>query len=269
MSATAQETTLTRVNHVVIAVESLQTAATDWERCLGVTGRNYFEGSPLRMKRLQFDVGDAYFALCQPIDEQSVFHNFLQTRGEGVYAIGFDVAGYADVIARIRDAGGSVSGGDRSAWVHPRHTHGLNLGLHPDGSEHPPTEPTIFKAFRHIVIAVHDRDRAARDWERYLGLAGKNYVDVTEQGMRSVQFDVGSCDLDITLAEPLGEHSPLREFLQAHPEGVRSIAVKVDDVAGTARGMQERGAVILGDIANDPQIFVHPKTTHGLLLGLA
>src|SRR5262249_42022367 len=77
LSATAQETALTGVNHVVIAVRSVKDAAAQWERLLGVEARNLFEGSALRMRRCQIDVGDAYFALCEPLDEQSVFHGFL------------------------------------------------------------------------------------------------------------------------------------------------------------------------------------------------
>jgi catechol 2,3-dioxygenase-like lactoylglutathione lyase family enzyme len=268
MSATAEQTALTRLNHIVLVVEDIQKAAADWEKYLGIKGRNYGEGSPLRMKRMQFDVGDAYFALCEPMDEQSVFYNFLKKRGEGIFAISFDVEGYDGVVTRVRDEGGSINGDEHSSWVHPKNTHGVNLGLHPDGGEHPETEPTVFKAFNYIVIAVKDRDAAAADWERYLGVKGKKFLDMPEMGMRRMQFDVGNGDLWISLVEPLGENSYQRTFLENNPEGVYMIAVKVDDKRATARAMQERGATIIGDIDKDDQLFVHPKTTHGLLLGL-
>jgi 4-hydroxyphenylpyruvate dioxygenase-like putative hemolysin len=268
MSATAEQTALTRLNHIVLVVEDIHKAAADWEKYLGVKGRNYGEGSPLRMKRMQFDVGDAYFALCEPMDEQSVFYNFLKKRGEGIFAISFDVDGYEGVVERGREAGASINGDEHSSWVHPKNTHGVNLGLHPDGGEHPETEPTTFKAFNYIVIAVNDRDAAAADWERYLGVKGKKFMDMPELGMRRMQFDVGNGDLWISLVEPLGENSYQRKFLENNPEGVYMIAVKVDDPRATARDMQQRGATIIGDIDNDSQLFVHPKTTHGLLLGL-
>src|SRR5262245_59511339 len=100
MSAAAQRTALTGVNHVVIAVQSVKDAAARWERLLGVEARNFFEGSPLRMRRCQIDVGDAYFGLCEPMDEQSVFHSFLEKRGEGVFAVSFNADDYDGIVQR-------------------------------------------------------------------------------------------------------------------------------------------------------------------------
>jgi catechol 2,3-dioxygenase-like lactoylglutathione lyase family enzyme len=259
---------LTRINHVVVVVDDLERAAADWERILGIPGRNRLEGTALRMRRLQFDVGDAYFALCEPLDEGSVFHSFLQKRGEGIYAVSFDVEGFDELVSRIREQGGSVTGDERSAWVHPRHTHGVNLGLHPvGGADHLGTEPSPFKAFRSIVVAVHDGDAAADDWERYLGLEGGESVDLPAAGMRWLRFDVADGSLGLELAEPLGASSRVRDFLERDREGIYSISVAVGDVAAVVLGMQRRGVRLLGDIETD-SMFVEPAATHGVLLGL-
>lgn len=270
MSATARESTLTGVNHVVIAVENVKEAAAEWERYLGVEARNFYEGSPLRMRRCQIDVGDAYFALCAPMDEQSVFHKFLQKRGEGVFAVSFDAGNYNGIVKRIRDEGGSVTGDENSAWVHPKHTHGVNLGLHPDdGRPHGmETAPSIFKSFRYFVVAVHDVGEAAVDWQRYLGLEPTKSEDLPEESVRRVQFDVAGGAMSISLVQPLGEEGAHREFLSERGEGIYMIAVDVDDLQGNARAMQERGATILGDVDNDSIVYVHPRNTNGLLLGL-
>ena len=73
----------------------------------------------------------------------------------------------------------------------------------------------------------------------------------------------------LALVEPLGEHSYQRKFLAEHPEGVYMISVKVDDPKATAKDMQARGAQIVGHPDGDGPLYVHPKTTHGLLLGLS
>jgi 4-hydroxyphenylpyruvate dioxygenase-like putative hemolysin len=270
MPATTRETALTGLNHVVIAVASVSDAARQWERVLGVEARNFSEGSALRMRRCQIDVGDAYFALCEPMDEQSVFHRFLQKRGEGVYAISFNADNYDAIVKRIQDEGGSVTVTGSSAWVHPKHTHGVNLGLHPnDGLPHgTPTGPSIFKGFRFFVIAVQDRDEAAADWQRYIGLEPKEPRDVPEQGVRRLQFDVAGGDMWVALVEPLGEESLQRAFLAEHGEGTYAIGVRVDDLPATARDMQSRGATIHGDVDADETVYVDPRNTNGLLLGL-
>jgi methylmalonyl-CoA/ethylmalonyl-CoA epimerase len=268
MSATAtSETVLLRMNHVVLAVRDIDKAAADWERYLGAKPRNFGEGSPLRMKRCQIDVGDSYFALCEPMDEQSVFWKFTQERGEGIFAISFDIEDFDGVVDRMKAAGTRFSGDEHSVWIHPKHTHGVNLGLHPTG-DHAPGEDSPFKAFNFVVIAVNDRDVAAKDWEASIGTKGKKFLDMPDQGMRRMQFDVSS-GMWLALVEPLGEQSYQRKFLAENPEGVYMISVKVDDPKATAKDMQARGAEILGDPDGDGPLYVHPRTTHGLLLGLS
>jgi methylmalonyl-CoA/ethylmalonyl-CoA epimerase len=269
MATATTETVLTRLNHMVIAVKDIERATADWER-LGVTPRNYLESETMHMKRVQFDVGDAYFALVQPLDEQSVFHGFVAKRGEGLFAMSFDVDDYAGVVSRMRDAGTRFSGDETSdsVWIHPKHTHGVNLGLHA-AAEHPATEPSLFRQVSHIVVAANSRDEAAADWERSIGVRGRKPLDMPEAGMRRVQFDVAGGDLWIAIVEPLGERSYQRKFLAEHSEGVYMVAVAVGDPAAAATAMHDRGAQIVGDLDGDGPFYVHPRTTHGLLLGLS
>jgi catechol 2,3-dioxygenase-like lactoylglutathione lyase family enzyme len=264
----ATETVLTRLNHIVIVVSDIDRASADWER-LGLTPRNYLESDSMHMKRVQFDVGDAYFALVEPLDERSVFHGFMAKRGEGLFAMSFDVDDYRGVTGRMREAGTRFTGDEDSdsVWIHPKHTHGVNLGLHAPG-EHPPTEASLMRRVSYIVIAVNSRDEAAADWERSIGVRGRKALDMPEAGMRRVQFDVGGGELWIAIVEPLGPHSYQRKFLAEHPEGVYMVAVSVGDPHSVAREMKERGAQIVGDPDGDGPVYVHPHTTHGLLLGL-
>jgi 4-hydroxyphenylpyruvate dioxygenase-like putative hemolysin len=268
MSAIATaETVLLRPNHIVIATPDRDKTAADWEKYLGAKPRNFGEGSVLRMKRCQIDVGESYFAICEPQDEQSIFYPFVQKRGEAIYAMSFDVADFDNVIARMNEAGTRFSGDADTAWIHPKHTHGVNLGLHRE-SEHTPTEESRFKQFQFVVIAVNDRDAAAKDWETFIGVKGKKFLDLEDQGMRRMQFDVAN-GMWLALVEPLGEHSYQRKFLAEHPEGTYMISVKVDDPKETAKEMKSRGAEIIGDLDGDGPFYVHPRTTHGVLLGLS
>lgn len=269
MQTATTETVLTRLNHVVIVVNDIDKASADWEQRLGATPRKYQEASAMHMKRVQFDVGDAYFALVEPLSEESVFHGYLSKRGEGIFAMSFDVDDYAGVVSRMRDAGTRFTGDETtdSVWIHPKHTHGVNLGLHAP-AEHAATEPDIFKRFSYIVVAANSRDETAADWEKFVGVKAKKPLDMPEVGMRRVQFDVAGGDLWVAIVEPLGEHSYQRKFLAENPEGIYMIAVAVDDPVATARAMKARGAEIVGDLDASGPLYVHPRTTHGVLLGL-
>jgi len=268
MTAATTETVLTRLNHIVIVVEDIGRATEDWER-LGATPRNYSESPDWHMKRVQFDVGDAYFALVEPTGPESVFHGALAKRGEGLFAMSFDVEDYAAAIARMRAAGTRFTGDESSdsVWIHPKHTHGVNLGLHAP-AEHPETEPSAFSRFSYIVLAAHSRDEAAADWERYVGVRTHKPLDMPEAGMRRIQFDVAGGALWVAIVEPLGEHSYQRRFLAEHPEGIYMVAVAVEDPVASARAMRDAGAEIVGDLDGGGPVYVHPRTTHGVLLGL-
>src|SRR5690242_18941050 len=129
MTTTATEkTVLLRPNHIVLATPERDKTAADWEKYLGVETRNFGEGSELRMKRCQIDVGASYSAVCEPMDDESEFWNFVQKLGEGIFAMSFDIADFDDLTARMKEAGTTFNGDADIAWVHPKHTHGVNFG---------------------------------------------------------------------------------------------------------------------------------------------
>jgi catechol 2,3-dioxygenase-like lactoylglutathione lyase family enzyme len=241
-------TVLLRMSHVAVAVRDVERAASDWQKYLGATPRSVGPG------RSRIDVGDAFFEL-------------HERNGDGVFGLGFDVEDLDRVVAHLRAAGATFTEGERSVCVDPRHTHGVRLELRAaDG--HDPGAASRFEAFKYVVVAVHHRDAAARDWERFVGLEGSRYKDIPKLGMRRMQFDVRS-GMWLALVEPLGEHSHQRRFLAEHPEGVYMVSVRVRDPAQTARELRSRGATIIGDLDGDGPLYVHPRTTHGVLLGLS
>ncbi len=57
----------------------------------------------------------------------------------------------------------------------------------------------------------------------------------------------------------------LRRFLDRRGEGVYALGVIVDDWAGTVKSLRRNGARLLTSEASS-QTFVHPATTHGVLI---
>jgi 4-hydroxyphenylpyruvate dioxygenase-like putative hemolysin len=86
--------------------------------------------------------------------------------------------------------------------------------------------------------------------------------------MRRSQFDVAGGALWVAIVEPLGEHSYQRRFLAEHAEGIYMVAVAVEDPVAAARAMRDAGAEIVGELDGGGPVYVHPRTTHGVLLGL-
>ena len=76
----------------------------------------------------------ALIELIEPLGEGSAVGKFLETRGEGVYLITFEVDDIRDSVRNVRSHGGRVTGipddedpGPNAdyLWVHPKGTHGV------------------------------------------------------------------------------------------------------------------------------------------------
>ena len=124
----------------------------------------------------------------------------------------------------------------------------------------------------HVGIAVPSIEAAAKVYKNLYGV-----VNITEPGellAQGVRFCfVNLPNSQIELIEPLGENSPIDNFLIKNPKGGQHhICFEVDDVHLAKKEMEEKGAKVL----NEPRvgahgtlvIFVHPKDSSGVLIEL-
>lgn len=118
----------------------------------------------------------------------------------------------------------------------------------------------------HIVIRVEDIDAGIATYRDTLGLA----LDRTDQnealGIRQAFFNLPGGAF-IELVSPLGPESAVGKALASRGEGIHTIAFGADDVAATAAAIKDQGGQLIGE--GGRQVFVHPKSTHGLLLQLS
>lgn len=124
----------------------------------------------------------------------------------------------------------------------------------------------------HVGIAVPSIEEAAKVYRDLYGA-----TDITEPGemeSQGVRFCfVNLPNSQIELIEPLGENSPIRNFLAKNPKGGQHhVCFEVEDIHAAKREMEARGATVL----NEPRIgahgtliiFVHPKNSNGVLIEL-
>ena len=124
----------------------------------------------------------------------------------------------------------------------------------------------------HVGVAVPSIETAAKIYKNLYGV-----VNITEPGelpAQGVRFCfVNLPNSQIELIEPLGENSPIDNFLVKNPKGGQHhVCFEVDDVHLAKKEMEEKGAKVL----NEPRIgahgtlviFVHPKDSSGVLIEL-
>jgi len=127
------------------------------------------------------------------------------------------------------------------------------------------------KKVEHIGIAVKDLEKTMSFYDDILGLEKLSVETVESQGVSIAFFKTG--ETKIELLEPLNDESPIAKFIDKKGEGIHHMAIEVEDIEAKIEDMKEKGARFIGDkptkgADNMKIIFVHPKSTNGVLLEL-
>ena len=123
----------------------------------------------------------------------------------------------------------------------------------------------------HIGIAVKSLAEATKVYEEVLGLKVTGYDEVGEQGVRVAMLDIGESRIE--LLQPTGPESPVEKFMTKRGEGIHHIAVEVDDIDKALERLKAAGARLVDTeprrgAHNSRIAFIHPSSTHGVLLEL-
>lgn len=133
-----------RLDHVAIAVRSLDDALPAWRDGLGIecTGVESVEGEGVRVAFLP--VGETRLELMEPSRGDSPVQRFLDSRGEGLHHLCFEVDDLGMALDELRQRGFRVlderpgAGGARVAFVHPKSANGVLIELRQAGGTERP-----------------------------------------------------------------------------------------------------------------------------------
>jgi methylmalonyl-CoA/ethylmalonyl-CoA epimerase len=93
------------VNHIGIAVRSIDSHKEFYERTLGATLESIEEVPDQKVRVGFFRIGDIRLELLEPTDPASPVANFLDKRGEGLHHLAFTVEGIQARIAELKQEG--------------------------------------------------------------------------------------------------------------------------------------------------------------------
>jgi methylmalonyl-CoA/ethylmalonyl-CoA epimerase len=123
----------------------------------------------------------------------------------------------------------------------------------------------------HVAIAVSDLAQAMRTYRETLGAEVSDPVPQPDHGVTTVFITLPNTKIE--LIAPLGERSPISNFLVRNPQGgIHHICYEVSDIKSARDRLQEGGARILGDgepkigAHGKPVLFLHPKDFCGTLI---
>jgi methylmalonyl-CoA/ethylmalonyl-CoA epimerase len=117
-----------RIDHIGIAVESLEEALPFYTESLGLELLGTEEVPSQKVRVAMLSVGESRIELLEPTSEDSPISGFLRKRGQGVHHIAYAVEDAARAVGELRERGVRMidstpregAGGARIAFVHPR-----------------------------------------------------------------------------------------------------------------------------------------------------
>ena len=123
----------------------------------------------------------------------------------------------------------------------------------------------------HIGIAVKSLAEAVKVYEDAMGLKVSGYDQIDDQGVRVAMLDIGESRIE--LLEPTGPDSPIEKFMTKRGEGIHHIAVRVDNIEQALERLKSQGVRLVDSVPrrgahNTRTAFIHPSSTHGVLLEL-
>ncbi len=124
---------LKKIDHIGIAVHSIDAARSFYENALGLTCSRVEEVSDQKVRTAFFSLGETHIELLEPTAPDSPVAKFLEKRGEGIHHIAYRSDNLEEQLWQAKDTGCRLiheqpipgAGGKQIAFLHPRSTFGV------------------------------------------------------------------------------------------------------------------------------------------------
>ncbi|MFO7948827.1 MAG: methylmalonyl-CoA epimerase [Candidatus Fermentibacteraceae bacterium] len=118
----------TRIDHIGVAVESLEEALPFYRDMLGLSLLGTEEVADQKVRVAMLAVGESRIELLEPTSDDSPIAGFLAKRGQGIHHIAYAVEDASTAVEELKEKGVRMidespregAGGARIAFVHPR-----------------------------------------------------------------------------------------------------------------------------------------------------
>lgn len=124
---------LTKINHVGIAVKSLEASIPFYRDQLSMAFAGIEEVAEQKVRVAMLQVGESKIELLEPMSDDSPVAKFIEKNGPGVHHLAYEVSDIESAIARLMAEGARMidekprkgAHGARIAFVHPKSSNGV------------------------------------------------------------------------------------------------------------------------------------------------
>jgi methylmalonyl-CoA/ethylmalonyl-CoA epimerase len=122
----------------------------------------------------------------------------------------------------------------------------------------------------HVAVVVRSIETALTFHRDVLGLKLETIVDIPTDRVRIAFLGVGESKIE--LVEPTDTTTGVARFLESRGEGFHHVCYEVPDIVAALARLRGRGVELIDQAprhgAEGPIAFVHPRSTHGVLVEL-
>lgn len=125
-----------RIDHVAVAVNSLDDAVGMFEKLFGIKPAKIEEIPDQGVKAALIHIGDTELEFIQPIKPDTGVAKFLENKGEGIHHICIEVDDTDQELKRIEDQGGKLIDkqgrnglAGKIGFIHPKSVNGVLIEL--------------------------------------------------------------------------------------------------------------------------------------------
>jgi methylmalonyl-CoA/ethylmalonyl-CoA epimerase len=124
---------LTKINHIGIAVKSLNETIPFYRDNLGMKLKGIEEVAEQMVRVAMLQIGDSMIELLEPTSEESAVAKFIEKNGPGIHHIAYEVSNIEAAIAKLMVEGSRMidekpragAHGTSIAFVHPKSSNGV------------------------------------------------------------------------------------------------------------------------------------------------
>ena len=124
---------LQQIDHLGIAVRSIDEARSFFEKVLGLSCEGEEVVESQQVKTAFFAIGDVHLELLEPISDDSPIAKFLEDRGEGIHHIAYRTDDIENQLEQAKEGGCRLiherlidgAGNKEVAFLHPKSTYGV------------------------------------------------------------------------------------------------------------------------------------------------
>ena len=124
----------------------------------------------------------------------------------------------------------------------------------------------------HIGIAVKDLDVSAPFWKDVLKISHKGKETVAQEGVITDIYDTGRGKVE--LLKSMSSNSVIEKFLKNSGEGINHVCFEVKNINKAILELKDLNINVLSEhpttgVEGNKVVFIHPKSTGGVLVELA